>query len=415
MIFVRVAERRSKQARVLRNDERILDAATRLAAERGWSSFRLVNVGEYAGLSKRPVMDRYPNRSQLAAALWRERLDPALTQALTSVVAAGGQRGGPVDAAALNSALEAFVRPSVELRAAAEILLVSQYDAVVDAEVRAGLMAVVLHWCTPRSGELTRANAARRAYLVLIALGLLLAAGHSDAPQADLAPRISDLAMALADDRRPVALPKRRAQHVGRTTEFATDDPDRDALCEAALELVATHGVDGTTTKAVAHLAGFSEAKLFLHFDSKMDLFQQAIDMQQRRSGQDNTDFVAQVAQDHTRGIAEAVLFRELMRPSVAQSRLLASEHKRVSFHEPEVQAKEEAVLASFLASSWAEHPDASAAEARSAFHYDYATGLGCLALPILLPEASTLPYDVVTVPMIDGTAEWRPAPQPRW
>lgn len=399
----------------MRNDERILDAATTLAAERGWSSFRLVSVGEYAGLSKRPVMDRYPNRSQLAAELWRERLDPALRQALTAVLSAGGQRDAPVDEDALNQALDAFLCPTVQLRAAAEILIVSQFDAAVDAEVRAGLMAVVLQWCTPRSGDVTRAAAARRAYLVLVALGLLMAAGHSHAPKVDLTRCIRDLAVALRVDRRPMALPKKRAHHVVRSTEFATDDPDRDALCGAALELVATHGVDGTTTRAVAHLAGFSEAKLFLHFDTKMDMFQQAIDMQQRRSGQENTDFVAEVAKDHSRGVAEAVLFRELMRPSVAQSRLLASEHKRVSFHESDVQAKEEAVLAQFLAAAWAEHPDCSESEARSAFHYDYATGLGCFALPILLPEAWALPYDVVTVPMIDGTPEWRPDARPRW
>lgn len=412
---MRTAEGRAPQARVLRNDQRILDGATELVVERGWSSFRLVTIGEACGLSKRPVMDRYADRSELAAALWRERLDPALTDALTALLAAGGQADGPVDPVALAEALDVFAHPDAQLRAAIEILIVSQFDAAIDAQVRGGLMQQLSEWCTPRAGSVTRANAARRAYLVMVALGLLMASGHSQAPGVDIGPRAAELAVALADDRRPASLPKRRAHHVVRSTEFAGDDPDRDALREAALELVATHGLDGTTTKAVARLAGFSEAKLFQHFSSKVDLFQQAVDLQQRRSGQANTDFVAQVAQDHGRGIAEAVFLRELMRPSVAQTRLLASEHKRVSFHQTDVQAREEEVLAEFFAEAWAQVPQASQIEARSAFHYDYATGLGAAVLPILLPEAWALPYDVVTVPMIEGTPDWHPNPLPRW
>lgn len=412
---MRTASGRAPQARVLRNDQRILDGATEVIVERGWSSLRLATVGEVSGLSKRPVMDRYPDRSQLAAGLWRERLDPALTTALTELLISGGQLGMPVDEDALAESLAGFARPAPELRAAMEILVVSQFDLVVDAEVRAGLRQQVIEWCTPEVGVLTRANAARRAYLILVALGLLLASGHSAAADADLGPRVAELAVALGADVRPVALPKRRAHHVVRSTEFAGDDPDRDALREAALELVATHGLDGTTTKAVARMAGFSEAKLFQHFSSKVDLFQHAVDLQQRRSGRANTDFVAQVARDHTRGIAEALYLREMMRPSVAQARLLASEHKRASFHQPELQAREEEVLELFFADAWAECPHVSQAEARSVFHYDYATGLGVNVLPALLPEAWSLPYDVVTVPMIDGTEDWCPSPLPRW
>ncbi|HEY2793413.1 MAG TPA: helix-turn-helix domain-containing protein [Micromonosporaceae bacterium] len=47
----------------------------------------------------------------------------------------------------------------------------------------------------------------------------------------------------------------------------------RDALLDAAAEVLRTRGLGRTTTKEIARASGFSEATLYKHFDSKEELF----------------------------------------------------------------------------------------------------------------------------------------------
>ena len=48
-------------------------------------------------------------------------------------------------------------------------------------------------------------------------------------------------------------------------------------LLEIALDLFSVNGYDGTTTKAIALKAGVTEALVFHHFNSKIDLFHQVL------------------------------------------------------------------------------------------------------------------------------------------
>lgn len=47
----------------------------------------------------------------------------------------------------------------------------------------------------------------------------------------------------------------------------------RDAILDAAMQLMRTHGLVRTTTKEIAQAAGFSEGMLYRHFASKTDIF----------------------------------------------------------------------------------------------------------------------------------------------
>jgi len=164
---------RTPQRRVLRNDERILDAALELLADSGWGAFTLVAVGARAGLSKRPVLDRFASREVLAATLWRQRLASPLTDALVPLLS------GDVES------LDTFLRPNPALNAAAELLVVRQYEPRVLTAVNLTLSPLLVDALDPPR---PRADAARTGYLLMLALGLLLVWPASNSVNSDIVP-----------------------------------------------------------------------------------------------------------------------------------------------------------------------------------------------------------------------------------
>ncbi len=61
-----------------------------------------------------------------------------------------------------------------------------------------------------------------------------------------------------------------------RTTRI-TGEQRRERIIDAAIELFASRGFAATTTRELAEAAGVSEAALYLHFDTKEDLYQAII------------------------------------------------------------------------------------------------------------------------------------------
>jgi len=93
------------------------------------------------------------------------------------------------------------------------------------------------------------------------------------------------------------------------------------------------------------------------------------------RNTKANLEFQAQVAQLSSAGMSEAVIMREFMRPGRERLRLINLEQYRVSWHDERFQRMMNQVLEHFM--------DAFAAQ--------------------LLPETWSLPYDVVTIPLLDS------------
>ena len=163
------------QARVLRNHARILAAAQDAAAEHGWSGMTLASVGKAAGLTPRPVRDRYPNKALLGAATWAEVAGPALLAALSDALSAAGLLDEPSQEGAFVDSMNALARPKTGLRAAAELLVVSAFEVDMRAAVEVSLGATLREWLDPdKAGG--PARAARRGYLLALSLGLICVA-----------------------------------------------------------------------------------------------------------------------------------------------------------------------------------------------------------------------------------------------
>lgn len=389
---------RPPQARRLRNDARLLDAAVATAADEGWSGLTFLRVAERTGLSRRTLQDRFAGPKAMIVAVWSERVGVPLQAALTEVLRAGGQLGdAPSDDDVLR-ALDQLARPGSQLRAAAELLLLAQFEADLFEAVASSLGVAVEQWCTP-GADTTRALAARRHWLLLLALGLLYAGRRPGVETLDLHPAIAPMLVAVRAGAEPVVLPKVRAAQLEGFFVPESNDPITDALRIAVLEQVGRSGYDGASTERIAAAAGVSRGALFSHYATKLDLFVDAARVQQGMALRANEAYQRRIHRQHGRGVAEAVAVREFERPHRAPLRACTMELIRLSWHDPRMgQIHAQEMEALFSEARQAEPGGGAALEAR--LHLEYALGLGCGVLPLLCPDCWKLPHDVVTVPL---------------
>jgi AcrR family transcriptional regulator len=380
--------------RVRRTDRALCAASILVAAEEGWGDFTFAEVARHAGTSRRPLQDRFSGRSALAAAAWRDSAEPALRGLMVELLASAGLLHSGSDRERFIAVLDELAHPSLELQAAVEFLIVGQFDADVKRAVLGTLGAEVSIWCGPRDGELTREEAARRAFMLSVALGLVLVARRPGVERVDVEHVGDVLLRALAWPAPSSPLPEMDSPHFREPVPFNTGDEVRDRLLQATLDVVGERGYDAATVDAIAHRAGSSEGALFARYPTKVALYLDASQRQAAYGLRSNEACIEAVARTHGRGIAEAAIIREFMRPGREHLRVFALEQMRTGWHDPVLR---EAILreyTAFVAEAHATKPGFNLAEA----HVGFAIGGGTLLLCVLYPDAWLLPYDVVTV-----------------
>jgi len=400
---------RPPQARVERNRGRILDAAVLELSEGGWDALRPARAGARAGLSRRPAESRFPDRSALAAAVWTERLDRPLTEALATTLRAAGLLEDGGDPVALPVAIRAFQCPDTPLQAAAELLVLSHFNSELRARVQAGAGAAVSAWVIAEDASLSPPESARRAYVLALALGLLLHARRPGVGELDLTLPASALLAALTADVAPALLPAVDAPHLDAPPEFGTGEPPHEDLLRAVLDEVLERGFDGATVDRIVRRAGVSEGYMFARYPTKSELFHTALRVYRRRGYEVNEAFMTRLAAETSPAIAEAVTIREIMSPEYSRLRTMDLEQIRVPWHAPELSRKIEAELEALTAAVRPSVPGVPEQERLASIHWELALGAGCSLLPALAPEAWRLPFDVVTVPLLDGTSPSAP------
>lgn len=385
------------QARVLRNSALITRAAADALAADGWAATAPATVSRRSGLSSKAVTARYPTRSDIGVAAWIAHAEPTLCTLLSDVITVSGLLNDDGSEAEFVAAMQAAARPSTDLLAAAELLVLSQFESALRTALNDTLTPIVQDWCTPVAGRLTRAAAARRAYLVMVTLGLIAAGRRPALNDLDLTGEFSSLHAALHADLAPVRLPSARPVHVSEPAAFNTGDPIHDDLLVATLEQVGRLGFDAATTMLIARAAGHSETTIFIRYPTKLALFVGAAARQSAAAFRANEAFTARVQARHGRAIAEAVNVREFLHPDLALQRAVYAETIRISWHDDELGDRQEAEINAFIDEMRAAHADWRDDTTNANVHISYATGLGYALLPLLAPEAWTLPYDVIT------------------
>lgn len=393
-----------RQVRSIRNDERILDAAFALGAEQGWAGMTFPAVAQRAGLSVRPIRDRFADRSELAAAAWVERVHPRLAPRLEGLAHALDlvRKEGLGEVDALSDALGEFVHPDAGLRLSLDLMIVSSYDVTVRGALDSTLLPWLRAWLAQGPGGPGPADAARRAYLLSTALGLAMEGLRRAVPEVGLEAEYALLAQALAAPHEPQQQPTASAEHLDEGFVVGKADPEGDALLRATLEQVGTRGYDAATTAAIARATGRTEGLLFSRYAAKADLFFDATQRSIAQATQMNIDYQARIAAASSIGMSEAVAMRELMRPGRERNRIVALEQYRLVWHDADLRERyrqvQEPVLEAYVASIF--HGDPVASRARA--HLELARGSGPIMLAQLIPESWQLPYDVVTIPLLD-------------
>lgn len=377
-----------------RTDRAISAASVRVAAEDGWGDFTFARVARQAGTSRRPLQDRYAGRSQLAANTWTESAEPVLRGLLLELLASAGLLETSPDHDRFVSVLDALAHPVEEVRAAVEFLIVAQFDEELRGAVERTLGAQITVWCAPVPGALTREDAARRAFLLSAALGLVLVARRPGIGAIDVHRLGAIFLAALASHVEPRHLPEVQAPHIDALVPFETGDHVRDRLLQATLDEVGEHGYDAATVDAIAHRAQSSQGALFARYPTKVGLFLDASRRQAAYALRANEEWMSRIEADWGRGVAEAAFIREAQRPGRHHLRVITLEQMRTGWHEPAVREAVTREYAAFIAESHATKPGFNVSES----HAGLALGGGTLLLCILYPDAWLLPYDVVTV-----------------
>ena len=380
--------------RVRRTDRAICAASIRVAAEKGWGDFTFARVAREAGTSRRPLQDRYAGRSELAATTWTESVEPVLRGILVEFLASAGLLQPRPDRDRFVAVMDSLAHPSPEVQAAVEFLIVAHFDAGLGAAVHASLGEQISRWCGPRQGELTREDAARRAFMLSVAIGLVLVARRPGIERIDVEHVADVLLRTLATPVASRLLPDMDAPHFHEPVPFDTGDAVRDRLLQATLDEVGEHGYDAATVDAIAHRAESSQGALFARYPTKVALFLDAVRAQSAYGMRSNEEAMLRVGAVHGRGLAEAAMIREFMRPGRDHLRIIALEELRTGWHEPVIREAVAREYEAFVAEAHATKPGFTVAEA----HVGFAVGGGTLLLCLLYPDAWLLPYDVVTV-----------------
>ena len=384
--------------RAVRNTELMLDSSTRALAANGWASFTLARVAREMGISERPVRNRAKNRSDLAAITWTERSGPLLVAAVERCMAGLNQARETGDSGDLCSALMAMLSRGIELDAAAELLICSNFDPDVAEAVDADLAPLVRRLITPGK-SLSPDDAARAAYVLALAFGLLFMARYPRAQSKRVGEALPVWVGALTSDATAQPLPKKDARHIDVSPVLAADDPALDALLNSTLELVGTRGFHGVTVAEIARQAGFTEGLVFNRYSSKLDMFIDATRRQNEAGWKLNHDFAMALEDDFGQGIAEAVMIREAQKPGRDLGRNMALEQVRMTWHDPDLAAAARTQMDDFRA-DLLKRPGWGVIETEGDFTINIATSLGTYALPRLAPKCFKLPWDVVTMPL---------------
>lgn len=296
----------------------------------------------------------------------------------------------------LSDLLSQSLRRDPDSDATAELMLHARFDAQLQQAVDQTLGKLISELTTPA----TERNAAN-AFVIALALGLMIGARHERAENLDLDSALPDWLTAATNPVPGQPLPEADASHMDDYPVLAPGDPALDILLNTALELISTHGFDQVTVSRIAREAGYTEGLAFRRYPSKLDMLRDATKRQNDAGLELNHAFTTQLQTSHGTAIAESVIIREAQRPGRELGRSMALEQIRLGWHHRDLAQAQKASLDEFRAALLTT-PGWDAYESETDFFLQFALSWGMYLLPFLSPDAHRLPYDSVLVPLYD-------------
>lgn len=386
-----------RQARSIRNDERILSSSLDILDRHGWGALAISRVADEAGLNPSTVAARYGARASLGAGLLRHRVAAPLLEHFRRLIEAAEPRR--VAAPRLHDSLEPFMHPDKSTGAAAELLVVAGFEPALAGAVKETLEPAWITWLTPDRERTTRAQAARHAFLISMAIGFVLEARRYGRLDLDFSEAIDTLARGLSSPTQPSRLPTRRARFLDAPFTFDTGRPSWDAALTATLECVGDLGFDAATIETITAASGYTRAVIFSRYPTKLELFMDATDRVLAVRTRAGMEYQQELERQFGPGTPDACYLRETLRPEHRRLRTIALEQIRLSAHSPVMQRAMQDAATQFEQAYVAESPDASPQALRARLTIEMALTTGALALAQLHPDIWRLPYDTILTP----------------
>jgi AcrR family transcriptional regulator len=309
--------------------------------------------------------------------------------------------GANADISAATRALHALARPREPLIVAVELVSAAVFNEILREAIAADMAQWLAPWCQP-SKRATAVRSAQSAYVVVAALGLLFASRRRGAHRFRVDRQVELLAAALANPASPSALPRTEAAQMRLDPPGPVIDTHDELLAATILE-VARHGYPAATLVRIIAATGSTEGLVYSRYASKIELFIAAVKWRTGNALLVNLNWFRDLVAGIGPGLAEAVMWREYLRPEHALGRGLAIEQIRTGWREPLLQAENDAAEAQLAATLIAENPAIDRETALANVHWDLALGFGAELLPSFLSDAWKLPFDVVTVPLLSA------------
>lgn len=390
-----LANPRKRASHAVRNDTEILQAAGRLTANRGLDILSIAAVAKEAGLSARPVAARFEDATDIALELWRKVGRPALEPRLTRIWEMALSDEPTMYLDELDQILNQLARPDRDLVIMIELVAGCVQDSQLLAEVREDLHL----WLDAALASAARPDPRNKAvllYLLTMIFGLPMARFRPSAEQLNSRPVAEELLSAAAHLAEASELPDVAPIRKNDFSDVESDDPVSKMLLSAALREISEVGFKRSTTARIADRAGVSEGVIFNRFDSKADLLAHAIEHNRLRVTKAHWEFGQRMTEAYSRPIADAVAWREVLKPEFAPNRAYDIELHRASWHQPAMNAQMRLAEVKGEEEFCKGLRGEAKVKAKTDFHYGYAMGYAISLLALFFDDAWRQPFDSV-------------------
>jgi AcrR family transcriptional regulator len=392
-----------RRARVAQTDQAILNATIAILNRSGYAALTLNAIARDCGKSTTTVTKRFATPTESAAAAWRAHYGAIAVRDLQELLRHAGLLDEPGDPNALIGTLEALHQPNPDWRSISELLLISAFEPPLREAISHDLRGTTQRWCTPNPPHPNPILATQRAYVLILGLGLTLIGAHPNRDHGDIHSAFHTLQRALRNPSAPQTAPSLiaamplEANHF----DFHTQDPRERQLLTALLEVIAERGIDRATTQAIALAAHSNEGLLFNRYASKIDAFLDAMNQHQRLYIQKQNAAALALSAEHPAALVDTAVIQRSLHPDREAPRAVAMEYLRMTRYHPHVAEHLTQTQRALREQILQANPTAPHATIDGWLSYGLAIGAGLGILPLLLPEAHRLPYNVVLEPLL--------------
>ena len=375
-------------SRIRRNDIRFEGAALEMLIEVSWERLSVRALSSRAGLTPGAFYGRFEHLADVAPWLWDGRLGESLCEPLTSAI--GAVSDGDEDR--FMESLARLASPTPEVLGAAELLQAALFDEQLGRLIGPRFRAFLEPHASVKHNDDVQAAVA--ATVIFLGLGLVLLSGRSWASGDDLESEFSRYFLALQNPVAPRPTPDNVIAEYIYQYPFETGDERLDRLLHAAATSIGNVGFHAATVQMICRVAAVSPGFMMSRFPTKLDVFLAIVEMMWGHGLAQINGFIAEAAGDLGPGMAEAVAWREMQNPVIANIASLAVETNRMVAFIPELKALVEEEERRIFVTLPSGH-------LTSFVHSEFALGNGMVLASRFQPEIHKLPFFCVTEPLV--------------